>query len=51
MIVHSLSKFKKTKIISWIFSKHNAITLEINYKKNCKDLKTHIETKQDDTNN
>ena len=50
MIVHSLSKFKKTKIISGIFSKPNAITLEINYKKTAKTSK-HIETKQYDTNN
>ena len=29
----SLGKFKKTKIISSIFSDHNAMRLEINYKK------------------
>ena len=29
----SLGKFKKTEIISSIFSDHNAIRLEINYKK------------------
>ena len=28
----SLTKFKKTEIISSIFSKHTAIRLEINYK-------------------
>ena len=43
MIVHllghkpSLSKFKKTEIISSIFSGHNAMRLEVNCtKKNCK---------------
>ena len=30
----SLSKFKKTEIISSIFSDHNAMELEINHKKN-----------------
>ena len=30
----TLSKFKKVEIIPWIFSKHNAIRLDINYKKN-----------------
>ena len=30
----SLNKFKKTKIISSIFSDHNAMKLEINHKKN-----------------
>ena len=29
----SLGKFKKTEIISSIFSNHNAVILEINYKK------------------
>ena len=29
----SLSKFKKIEIISSIFSNHNAMRLEINYKK------------------
>ena len=29
----SLSKFKKVEIISSIFSDHNAMRLEINYKK------------------
>ena len=29
----NLSKFKKTKIISSIFSNHNAMRLDINYKK------------------
>ena len=33
----NLSKFKKIEIISSIFSNHNAIRLDINYKKkNCK---------------
>ena len=36
----SLGKFKKTEIISSIFSDHNAMRLEINYrKKNCKNHK------------
>ena len=36
----SLGKFKKTEIISIIFSDHNAMRLEINYrKKNCKNHK------------
>ena len=30
----SINKFKKTEIISSIFSEHNAIKLEINYRKN-----------------
>ena len=38
----SLNKFKKTKIISSIFSDHNAMKLEIDHKMNtekpCKDL-------------
>ena len=43
----NLSKFKKIEIISSIFSDHNAIRLDINYKKkkNCKKHK-HIEIKQ-----
>ena len=41
-----LSKFKKIEIISGIFSYHNAMRLEINYKKkNCKKHK-HVEAKQ-----
>ena len=36
----SLSKFKKIEIISSIFSNHNTIRLDINYrKKNCKKYK------------
>ena len=36
ILVHksNLSKFKKIEIISSIFSDHNAMRLEINYKKN-----------------
>ena len=42
----NLSKFKKIEIISSIFSDHNAMRLDINYKKkNCKKHK-HVETKQ-----
>ena len=37
----SLSKFKKTEIISSIFSDHNAMRLEINYReKNVKNTNT-----------
>ena len=36
----SLSKFKKTEIIPTIFSDHNIMRLEINYKKN-KIIKNH----------
>ena len=46
----SLGKFKKTEIISSIFSNHNTVRLEINYKeKNCKKHK-HVEAKQYATN-
>ena len=42
----NLNKFKKVEIISSIFSNHNAMRLDINYKKkNCKKHK-HIEIKQ-----
>ena len=42
----NLSKFKKIEIISSIFSDHNAMRLDINYKKkNCKKHK-HMEIKQ-----
>ena len=43
----NLSKFKKIKIVSSIFSNHNAIRLDINYKKKktCKKYK-HVEIKQ-----
>ena len=42
----NLSKFKKIEILSSIFSNHNAMRLDINYKKkNCKKHK-HMEIKQ-----
>ena len=42
----SLGKFKKIEIVSSIFSDHNAVRLDINYrKKNCKKYK-HMEVKQ-----
>ena len=42
----SLCKFKKIEIVSSIFSDHNAMRLDINYrKKNCKKCK-HMEAKQ-----
>ena len=41
----SLGKFKKTEIISSIFSDHNVIRLEINYKKKTAKFK-HTEAKQ-----
>ena len=42
----SLGKFKKIEIISSIFSNHNTMRLDINYrKKNCKKYK-HMEAKQ-----
>ena len=42
----SLGKFKKTEIISRIFSNHNTMRLDINYrKKNYKKYK-HMEAKQ-----
>ena len=44
----NLSKFKKTEIVSGIFSDHSAMRLDINYKKNkqtnCKKHK-HLEIK------
>ena len=49
----NLSKFKKIEITSNIFSDHNAMRLDINYKrkkKNCKKHK-HIEIKQHVSNN
>ena len=37
-----LSKFKKIEIVSSIFSNHNAMRLDINYKKkNCNKTQTH----------
>ena len=45
----SLGKFKKTEIVSSIFSKHNAMRLDINYRKKiCKKYK-HMEAKQHTT--
>ena len=43
----SLGKFKKIEIVSSIFSDHNAMRLDISYrkKKNCKRYK-HMEAKQ-----
>ena len=42
----SLGKFKKTEIVSSIFSDHNAMRLDINYRKKlCKKYK-HMEAKQ-----
>ena len=45
----NLSKFKKIKLVSSIFSDHNAMRIDINYKrkkkKNCKKHK-HMEMKQ-----
>ena len=42
----NISKFKKTEILSIIFSDHNTMRLDINYKgKNCKKQK-HKEIKQ-----
>ena len=37
----SLSKFKKTEIISSIFSNHNAMRLEIDYNKKLRKSQTH----------
>ena len=41
----NLSKFKKIEIVSSIFSNHNAMRLDINYKKKAKKHK-HMEIKQ-----
>ena len=42
----TLSKFKKIEIVSSIFSNHNAMRLDVNYKKkNCKKHK-HMDIKQ-----
>ena len=41
----NLSKFKKTEVVSRIFSDHNAMRLDINYKKKTKKHK-HMEIKQ-----
>ena len=37
----NLSKFKKIKIASNIFSDHNAMRLDINYKKKLQETQTH----------
>ena len=42
----NLSKFKKTEIISSIFSDHNAVRLDINYKKKTIRHHKHMEIKQ-----
>ena len=42
----SLSKFKKIEIISSIFSDHNAMRLEINYKEKKRKKHKHMEAKQ-----
>ena len=42
----NLSKFKKTEIISSIFSNHNAMKLDINYKEKKEKKQKHMETKQ-----
>ena len=36
-----LSKFKKTEIISTVFSDHNGMKLKINYKKKIGNIQTH----------
>ena len=41
----SLGKFKKTEIVSSIFSNHNTMRLEINYRKKTKKHR-HMEAKQ-----
>ena len=41
----SLGKFKKIEMISSIFSEHNAMRLDVNYRKNVKKYK-HMEAKQ-----
>ena len=48
----SLNKFKKTDTISSIFSDHNEVRLEINYKKETtKKTHKHVEVKQHATKN
>ena len=42
----SLSKFKKIEIISSIFSDHNAMRLEINYREKKRKNHQHMEAKQ-----
>ena len=47
----SLSKFKKIEIISSIFSKHNAVRVEINYKEKNWEKHKHVEAEQSATKN
>ena len=42
----SLSKFKKIEIISSIFSDHNAMSLEINYREKTAKKHKHVGAKQ-----
>ena len=44
----SIRKFKKTKIVSSVFSDHNVMQLDINYRKRKKNYKNHkhMEVKQ-----
>ena len=42
----SLSKFKKTEIVSSIFSDHSAMRLEINYREKTRKKHRHMEAKQ-----
>ena len=42
----SLGKFKKIEIISSIFSKHNAMRLEINYREKKRKKHKHLQAKQ-----
>ena len=42
----SLGKFKKIEIISSIFSNHNAMRLEINYKEKSPKKHKHVAAKQ-----
>ena len=42
----SLSKFKKVEIISSIFSDHNTMRLEINYREKKRKKRKHMEAKQ-----
>ena len=42
----NLSKFKKTEILSSIFSNHNAMRLDINYKKKTLEKHKYMEVKQ-----
>ena len=42
----SFGKFKNTEIISTIFSDHNAVRLDINYKKKSVKKHKHMEAKQ-----